>query len=71
MTCFLEYGERTVEVHDIIHERVESRWVTRVSSYPKVRLSPDWARASLEAAGIEASIEPAPRGMVRLTARAE
>jgi hypothetical protein len=33
LTCFLEYEEDTVVVHDILHERAGDAWETRVSSY--------------------------------------
>jgi hypothetical protein len=37
LTCFLEYEEDTVVVHDILHERSGDIWDTRVSSYRKLR----------------------------------
>lgn len=40
LTCFLEYGEETVTVHDLLHERSPEGWALRVSSYPKLRLDP-------------------------------
>ena len=39
LTCFLEYEEDTVVVHDILHERAGDAWETRVSSYRKLRLA--------------------------------
>ena len=36
LTCFLEYEEDTVVVHDILHERSGDNWDTRVSSYRKL-----------------------------------
>jgi 2-polyprenyl-3-methyl-5-hydroxy-6-metoxy-1,4-benzoquinol methylase len=69
LTCFLEYGETTVTVHDLLHERTGTRWTLRVSSYPKLRLRPDWARAALERLGLVASLDNGPRGMTRLVAR--
>jgi SAM-dependent methyltransferase len=69
LTCFLEYGETAVTVHDLLHERTNGGWTLRVSSYPKLRLSPEWARSVLDRLGVAASIEPGPRGMIRLIAR--
>jgi SAM-dependent methyltransferase len=69
LTCFLEYAETAVTVHDLLHEWTDGGWTLRVSSYPKLRLSPEWARAALERRGLSASLEPGPRGMVRLLAR--
>jgi hypothetical protein len=70
LTCFLEYGETTVTVYDILHERTDAGWSLRVSSYPKLRLSPDWARSALQRLGLVATLEAGSRGMVRLVARA-
>jgi ubiquinone/menaquinone biosynthesis C-methylase UbiE len=40
VTCFLEYFEDHVQVHDIFYVKTESGWKQTVSSYPKLRLSP-------------------------------
>ncbi len=69
LTCFLEYEEDTVVVHDILHERAGDAWETQVSSYRKLRLSPDRVIASLESFGFETRREPGPRGMVRVIGR--
>jgi len=69
LTCFLEYEEDTVVVHDILHERGGDAWETKVSSYRKLRIAPDRVIASLETAGFETRREPGPRGMVRVTGR--
>ena len=65
LTCFLEYEEDTVVVHDILHERAGDAWETRVSSYRKLRLSPERVVASLETIGFETRKQPGLRGMVR------
>src|SRR5215831_15768470 len=69
LTCFLEYGVTAVTVHDLLHEWTDAGWTLRVSSYPKLRLLPEWARSVLDRLGFAASIEPGPRGMMRLIAR--
>jgi SAM-dependent methyltransferase len=66
LTCFLEYEEDTVVVHDILHERAGDAWETRVSSYRKLRLAPERVIASLETGGFETRREQGPRGMVRV-----
>lgn len=66
LTCFLEYEEDTVLVHDILHERAGDDWKTTVSSYRKLRLSPERVLGSLETFGFEARREPGLRGMVRV-----
>ncbi len=66
LTCFLEYGPQSVTVHDLLTERNEGRWVQRVSSYPKLRLAPDWVEARLQSSGLKSRRETAPSGMVRI-----
>jgi SAM-dependent methyltransferase len=69
LTCFLEYSEQTVAVHDILTERKDNEWVQRVSSYPKLRLRPESVMKKLEGLGLKPRRETAPSGMVRIVAR--
>jgi hypothetical protein len=41
LTCFLEYAAAYVRVTDLLHEKKENGWQQKVSSYHKVRISPD------------------------------
>jgi predicted TPR repeat methyltransferase len=70
MTCFLEYGEQIVTVHDLVHERHEKGWRLKVSSYPKLRLDPQWVGQTLRGLGLDVLQETAPGGMVRIQASA-
>jgi SAM-dependent methyltransferase len=70
LTCFLEEFPDHVMVHDILQERVNGTWVTKVSSYRKLRLSPDLVRDVFASARLDTTIDPGPRGMVRLVADA-
>ena len=67
LTCFLEYREQLVLVHDLLHVHGESGWTMTVSCYPKLRIDPIWAREALAGLGLNASLERGARGMVRLT----
>jgi SAM-dependent methyltransferase len=69
LMCFLEYEEDTVVVNDVLHERRGDAWDTNVSSYRKLRLSPERVMGSLESFGFEARQEPGARGMARIVAR--
>jgi SAM-dependent methyltransferase len=69
LMCFLEYREDVVLVHDILHERRGDAWETQVSSYQKLRLSPERVLASLESFGFETRHDAGPRGMVRIVAQ--
>jgi Methyltransferase domain len=68
LTCFLEYGPDTVDVHDVLHEREGSTWNLRVSVYRKLRLSPEWVCSALQAQGFSVSAGPGLAGMVRVVA---
>lgn len=68
LTCFLEYGDTTVLVHDILHERTPAGWTTRVSHYPKLRLDIDGLVTGMAAAGWAVRREAGERGLVRLVA---
>lgn len=70
LTCFLEEFDGYVQVHDLLHERTQETWAFKVSSYRKLRLPPETARQAFLAAGLQATVEPGPRGMVRLVADA-
>ncbi len=69
LTCFLEYADTTVTVHDLLHQRESGSWRIRASSYPKLRLSPEWVVEHLSSLGLSVRRDAAPGGMVRITAR--
>jgi hypothetical protein len=58
-----------VVVHDVLHERTPEGWLTRVSHYRKLRLSPEHLIASLESSGFNVHREAGMRSMVRLVAQ--
>ncbi len=66
--CFLEEQPDHMLVHDIVHERDGAAWHMNVSSYPKLRLAPQAVAETLRYAGLEPTVAPAARGMVRITA---
>lgn len=68
-TCFLEEGPTHMVVHDILHERIDDTWRMKVSSYPKLRLSPEWAVTTLRTLGLSPTASAGPRGMVQIVAR--
>jgi len=69
LTCFLEYSDSHVTVYDILHEKDGTRWQQRVSSYRKLRLSPQWVMDSIRSAGLNVHQEPGMAGMIRLIAQ--
>jgi SAM-dependent methyltransferase len=66
LTCFLEYGDERVTVHDLMHERVGDRWQQRVSSYRKLRLPPTRIVERLNRLGFEVRLDSGSNGMVRV-----
>ncbi|MDB5761596.1 MAG: Methyltransferase protein [Herminiimonas sp.] len=68
LTCFLEYTDNYVTVHDVLHERRGSSWQQRVSAYQKLRLSTEWVAKALQANGFSVRIEQGLAGMVRVVA---
>jgi SAM-dependent methyltransferase len=69
LTCFLEYSDATIRVHDVLHERAAEGWQMRVSSYPKLRLAPESVISSLASRGFSVRRETGLGGMVRVVAR--
>lgn len=68
-TCFLEFSEARVAVHDIVHTRAGDSWQTAVSTYDKIRLAPVWVRAQLATAGLVPVHDETKHGLVTLVAR--
>jgi trans-aconitate methyltransferase len=66
LTCFLEYSQEFVTVHDVLHQLDDGEWRQRVSSYPKLRMAPEWVAARLIALGLEIRRGVGPNGMVRI-----
>jgi 2-polyprenyl-3-methyl-5-hydroxy-6-metoxy-1,4-benzoquinol methylase len=70
LTCFLEYADTTVTVHDLLHQRENGAWQLRVSSYPKLRLAPQWVVEQLSSLGLTVQRDVTPGGMIRIRAAA-
>jgi SAM-dependent methyltransferase len=68
LTCFLEYQDEQVLVHDLLHENENGRWRLVISSYPKLRLAPAWVISKLGELGFSVKRDTTPSGMVRLVA---
>jgi len=68
-TCFLEYEEDTVKVHDIIYEKKDAHWVLKKSFFKKLRISPDWTRNYLQSTGFTIEFDNEEKGMHFIIAR--
>ena len=68
-TCFLEYEEGTVKVHDIIYEKKDDQWVMQKSFFKKLRISPDWTRNYLQSTGFTIEFDNEENGINFIIAR--
>jgi hypothetical protein len=68
LTCFLDYADTTVTVHDLLHQLEGGSWHLRVSSYPKLRLAPQWVVEHLSSLGMSVHRDTVPGGMIRIAA---
>jgi 2-polyprenyl-3-methyl-5-hydroxy-6-metoxy-1,4-benzoquinol methylase len=69
LTCFLEYADSTVTVHDLLHQLEGGSWRLHVSSYAKLRLAPERVVEQLSSLGLSVRRDAAPGGMIRIAAR--
>lgn len=53
LTCVLEYFKTTIRVTDLLHEKVDGKWIQKVSSYYKLRLKKDEVEKMVEACGFK------------------
>jgi SAM-dependent methyltransferase len=68
LICFIEYQEQRVTVHDLLHERSGAGWQQSVSSYPKLRLAPEWVASKLIERGLTVRQDSLQNGMIRVVA---
>lgn len=68
-TCFLEFEEKHVNVHDILHLRDGDRWTTRKSVFRKLRIPAQWMMASLQKSGFTIENVDNSNGMITIIAR--
>lgn len=69
LTCFLEYRERVVEVHDLLYRKEGEQWLLSVSSYPKLRLDKNWVCEQLGEIGLTVLRNEFVNGMICIVAK--
>lgn len=67
-TCFLEYEENTVKVHDLIHKKEDGEWQLKKSFYRKLRLSMEWVDKHLADVGFSSVTSSVEQGVVTVIA---
>ncbi|UTW61279.1 methyltransferase domain-containing protein [bacterium SCSIO 12741] len=68
LTCLLEYQNQSVRVTDLLHEKTESGWIQKVSSYQKVRVAPAEVEERIKELGLAITHSELMRGMHTLVA---
>jgi SAM-dependent methyltransferase len=69
LTCFLEYHQELVEVYDLLYHKEDDRWVLTTSSYPKLRLDPNWVCNQIEEIGLQVIHHEILKGMICIIAQ--
>ncbi len=69
LTCFLEYKDTTVIIHDLLYRHDGGAWRLHAGSYAKLRLAPLWVMEQLSSLGLAVVREAGPGGMIRIVAR--
>lgn len=68
-TCMLEYDERGVVVHDLVHERNGETWTLYKSAYRKTVLPVRWVGQALEDHGVSPTFFSTHRGLTTIVAK--
>jgi hypothetical protein len=68
-TCFLEFEEDIVKVHDIIYEKNNDQWVLKKSVFQKLRISPNWTQKYLQEIGYAIEFYDEQKGSIFIIAR--
>jgi SAM-dependent methyltransferase len=67
-TCFLDYRDSIVHVHDVLYRKEDGDWTMHVSDYLKLRLDTAAINLHLQANGLVISQQMTVRGMIYVVA---
>lgn len=68
-TCFLDYQEEFVHVHDVLYRRINGEWRMSISDYLKLRLDTRQINRQLAALGLEIAATSSMDGMIVVIAK--
>lgn len=68
-TCFLDYREDFVHVHDLLHRKTDDGWQLQISDYRKLRLDTADIDRQLQAIGLSIEDRRVDAGMITVVAR--
>lgn len=69
LTCFLEYHQEFVEVHDLLYYKDGTQWAFKPSSYCKLRLDKNWLIKQMGEFGLVNIQDTFDGGMVNIVAK--
>lgn len=69
LTCILDYDSEKVKVTDLLHEKKESIWTQKVSTYSKIRVTPSEIVQMIENTGMEVSFNQSINRMQTIIAK--
>ncbi len=69
LTCFLEYHQEFVEVHDLLHYKEGTQWAFKATSYRKLRLDKNWLIKQMGELGLVVTQDTFNGGMVNIAAK--
>ena len=53
-TCFVEFKEKVVSIHDILYRKLDGEWKLDISEYDKIKVVPDKVLSQLQQHGMTA-----------------
>ena len=68
-TCFLDYKEHVVHVHDVLHRKIDGAWNMQISDYLKLRLDSQRINRQLTEHGLEITDSRIDGGMIIVIAK--
>ena len=67
-TCFLDYRDDVVHVHDVLYTKESGEWTLHISDYLKLRLDTAEINSRLQSNGLNISQQMTERGMIYVIA---
>ncbi|MBI4649790.1 SAM-dependent methyltransferase, partial [Candidatus Desantisbacteria bacterium] len=67
--CFLEYSPEYIDVYDIVNELKDGIWVQKISSYKKIKISPDTIKKYLIDLKFEINYFEVNKGLITVIAK--
>lgn len=65
-TCFLKYHNDYLDVYDIINEWENDKWVQKISSYKKIRISEEQIKKILNSSGFKINYFNKDKGLITI-----